>query len=86
VGYAFINFLTTKFIREFYEEFHDQRWDKFNSFKVCHLCYARIQGTAQLAKHFENSSVLQQKDRRCRPLIGIKSLPETINSLVSKQK
>lgn len=33
------------------------------------MCYARIQGTAQLINHFKNSNVIQQKDKKLRPLI-----------------
>lgn len=50
------------------------------------MCYARIQGTAQLEHHFEHSNVIQQKDKRYRPLIGLKSLTDNIQSLVNKQK
>ena len=31
VGYAFINFLHTKFILDFYKEFNGRKWNKFNS-------------------------------------------------------
>ena len=31
VGYAFINFIDTKFIKKFYQEFNDRKWAKFNS-------------------------------------------------------
>lgn len=86
MGYAFVNFISAKFIREFYQEFHGLRWEKFNSVKVCQVCYGRIQGTAQLERHFEHSNVIQQKDRRFRPLIGIRSVVEDIHTLVSKQK
>lgn len=48
VGYAFLNFIHTKFIADFYKDFHQRKWNKFNSVKVCQVCYARIQGTAQL--------------------------------------
>ena len=53
--------------------------------KVCQVWYARIQGTAQLEHHFEHSNVLQQKEKRFRPLIGLKSLAG-IEELVNKQK
>ena len=49
------------------------------------MWYARIQGTAQLEHHFEHSNVLQQKEKRFRPLIGFKSLAG-IEELVNKQK
>lgn len=31
VGYAFINFIDTKFIPKFYLEFNGKRWSRFNS-------------------------------------------------------
>jgi len=34
VGYAFINFVDTKFIRDFFSEFDGRKWEKFNSEKV----------------------------------------------------
>jgi hypothetical protein len=56
VGYAFANFIHTKFILEFYREFNGRRWDRFNSEKICELAYARIQGTTNLMDHFQNSN------------------------------
>eukprot|EP01017_Pseudomicrothorax_dubius_P007657 TRINITY_DN12406_c0_g2_i6.p1 TRINITY_DN12406_c0_g2~~TRINITY_DN12406_c0_g2_i6.p1 ORF type:complete len:207 (-),score=64.80 TRINITY_DN12406_c0_g2_i6:34-606(-) len=44
IGYAFINFVDTRFIRRFYEELNGKRWEKFNSEKICSIKYARIQG------------------------------------------
>ena len=85
MGYAFLNFISCKFLPDFYREFHGRKWNKFNSVKVCQVWYARIQGTAQLEHHFEHSNVLQQKEKRLRPLIGFKSLAG-IEELVNKQK
>ena len=34
MGYAFINFLDTKDIQKFYDEYHSRRWPHFNSEKV----------------------------------------------------
>ena len=31
VGYAFVNFIHTKFILEFHKQFNGRRWDRFNS-------------------------------------------------------
>ena len=56
MGYAFANFIHTKFIFEFYKEFNGRRWDRYNSEKICELAYARIQGTTNLMDHFQNSS------------------------------
>lgn len=70
MGYAFINFKHTKYIPEFYLEFNNRGWDKFNSKKVVFffiiykrevqiavLRYARIQGLAELKSHFYNTIV-----------------------------
>ena len=42
MGYAFINFINTKFIKQFFLEFNGKKWEKFNSDKICALKYARI--------------------------------------------
>lgn len=31
VGYAFVNFIHTKFIYDLFKEFDGKRWNKFNS-------------------------------------------------------
>ena len=35
VGYAFVNFIHTKFILDFYKEFKGRKWNRFNSEKIC---------------------------------------------------
>jgi hypothetical protein len=37
VGYAFINFVNSRDISDFVEEFNHKKWEKFNSEKVCIL-------------------------------------------------
>ncbi|CAA3029461.1 MEI2-like 5 [Olea europaea subsp. europaea] len=68
VGYAFINMLSPSHIISFYEAFNGKKWEKFNSEKVACLAYARIQGTAALVAHFQNSSLMNE-DKRCRPIL-----------------
>lgn len=68
VGYAFINFIDPISIPEFYKEFNNKKWEKFNSEKVCQIAYARIQGKESMVEHFKNSSLLFE-DPKCRPLI-----------------
>eukprot|EP01017_Pseudomicrothorax_dubius_P043552 TRINITY_DN7275_c0_g1_i4.p1 TRINITY_DN7275_c0_g1~~TRINITY_DN7275_c0_g1_i4.p1 ORF type:complete len:587 (+),score=126.18 TRINITY_DN7275_c0_g1_i4:32-1792(+) len=86
VGYAFINFVDTRFIRRFFEEFNGKRWEKFNSEKICLIKYARIQGREALIQHFQYSSVMHQADKKLKPVI----LPERdrsfIETLVTLQK
>ena len=69
MGYAFINLVNTKYIKDLYREFNGKRWRKFNSEKICEVCYARLQGTDQLLNHFRYSNVFQQRDWRLKPLI-----------------
>eukprot|EP00002_Diphylleia_rotans_P008209 TRINITY_DN1795_c0_g1_i11.p1 TRINITY_DN1795_c0_g1~~TRINITY_DN1795_c0_g1_i11.p1 ORF type:complete len:647 (+),score=108.13 TRINITY_DN1795_c0_g1_i11:110-2050(+) len=68
VGYAFINFINPRSISEFYRDFNNKRWEKFNSEKICEITYARIQGKAALVAHFQNSSLLSE-DKKCRPIL-----------------
>ncbi len=75
VGYAFINFTSTRHIPAFYHEFHGHKWGRFNSEKVCEICYARIQGKNALIAHFQNSSLMHE-DPKCRPVILSNGKPE----------
>lgn len=69
MGYAFINFIDTRFIKEFVQDLNNKRWERFNSEKICNIKYARIQGQESLMQHFRNSSVMNQHDRKLKPLI-----------------
>lgn len=75
VGYAFINFIDPLSIPEFYLEFNQKRWQKFNSSKVCKITYARIQGKSAFIEHFRNSSLMNE-EVKCRPLIFYNSGPQ----------
>jgi len=55
LGYAFVNFKCAKQTAMFYKEFHNQRWEEFNSRKVCEVTYARVQGKDAMVEHFKNS-------------------------------
>ncbi|XP_024383881.1 protein MEI2-like 5 isoform X2 [Physcomitrium patens] len=55
LGYAFVNFTTVQATMRLYRAFHLQQWEEFNSRKVCHVTYARVQGRAALEEHFKNS-------------------------------
>jgi RNA recognition motif-containing protein len=67
VGYAFINFVKPESIINFYEEFNNKKWEKFNSEKVCEIAYARIQGKNNLIANFQNSSLMSE-DKKYRPI------------------
>ncbi|GAX80354.1 hypothetical protein CEUSTIGMA_g7793.t1 [Chlamydomonas eustigma] len=70
VGYAFINVTQPINIIPFAERFHQKKWERFNSEKICHISYARIQGRASLISHFQNSSLMHE-DKRCRPILFV---------------
>lgn len=88
-GYAFINFTNTAYIKDFYNEFHGKKWEKFNSEKVCEIRYARIQGHSALMQHFQYSRVMNQQDKKLRPYIPPKyelQNKQKIEQLVRQQK
>lgn len=62
VGYAFINFSHSEFVGEFYKEFHNKSWPKFNSEKICKITYARLQGKEECEKHFSQSMLMKYSD------------------------
>lgn len=78
MGYAFINFIHSAFILDFYQEYNNKRWRKYNSEKVCMITYGRIQGKRELLKHFENSKVQKNKNKGVKPKVikGIKKADE----------
>lgn len=89
VGYGFINFVTTDHLRSFYLKFNNYIWKKYRSEKVshtfiqiCSLTYARLQGLSELIEHFSNSKVLNQKEKKFRPIIKI----DEIHRMVLEQQ
>ncbi|ERN13685.1 protein terminal ear1 [Amborella trichopoda] len=55
VGYGFVNFTSPKATWKLYKAFNEQRWEAFNSRKICQVTYARLQGLEALKEHFRNS-------------------------------
>lgn len=89
VGYAFINFIEPKTIKNFYCDFHGKKWEKFNSEKICEIKYARIQGLEALIDHFQYSSVMNQQDKKLKPYITQKqefANNERLEELVERQR
>lgn len=88
MGYAFINFLHTKFIPDFFRRFNDKKWELFNSEKICSLAYARIQGTVSLMNHFENSNVMNRGHRRMRPILDVSQtlLMSDLSVIIERQR
>eukprot|EP00210_Caulerpa_lentillifera_P001335 g1284.t1 len=76
VGYGFINLTKLEYIPPFVEHVHEQKWDKFNSDKVCCVTYARIQGRNALINHFQNSSLMLEESKHQPLLFGPNGDPE----------
>ena len=51
-GYAFINFISSFYILNFYNTFHGKRWENTNSIKVCEIVYSKIQGVPRMIKYY----------------------------------
>lgn len=60
-----------------------KRKSNFLLIQICNLTYARLQGLSSLIEHFENSKVLNAKEKRYRPII--KSTVK-IETLIKNQK
>lgn len=69
MGYAFINFIDSVYIFDFFKRFNDQKWEKFNSDKICKITYGRIQGKKALENNFSNMSASADRGIKVRPLI-----------------
>jgi hypothetical protein len=69
LGFAFINFVESLQIIEFYDLYKGKKWKKFNSEKICELLYAKYQGKKELIGHFEKGKVLSFENEEKRPLI-----------------
>lgn len=52
MGYAFINFVDSVFIVDFFGEYDGKKWAQFNSDKICKITYGRIQGKKALENNF----------------------------------
>jgi len=69
VGYAFINFLHAAYILDFYRDYNGKGWPNYNSEKICDLKYGRIQGKAELKRHFSQTKVFKNQNKKLKPQI-----------------
>ena len=64
VGYAFINLLRPETIAPLAQRFNNKKWPRFNSEKVCHISYARIQvKLPPLSPYLHRSCMCQTTDK-----------------------
>jgi len=74
--------VSTDYLKSFYDKFENYIWKKYKSGKICSLKYGRLQGLGELIEHFENSKVLNVKEKKYRPIIKY----DKIYELVKNQK
>lgn len=75
MGYAFINFIDSVYVAEFYHQFNGSRWHCFNSDKICQITYGRIQGKQALANNFSNMNTSLERGTKVKPLTLSPLLP-----------
>lgn len=63
VGYAFINFIDQKSLKDFYYRINGKRWRNVASMKIAELAYASIQGLTNLINKFKKSTVMMEEER-----------------------
>jgi len=62
VGYAFVNFITSRDLLEFARKKLGVRWGLYQSNKVLQMCFADFQGKEALVDKFRNSCILDQRE------------------------
>lgn len=86
MGYAFLNFVHSIYIVDFFIEFDSQKWQVFNSDKICKIRYGRIQGKAALESNFSNMNVpTVQTDANSKQITKTRPLILDIDPLSEKQ-
>ena len=73
VGYAFINLMNLSDIWKFKMEFHQMKWEKFKSKKVCKIFYAENQGLEANIKFYQNKKIMSHHDDRFKPYFRYKA-------------
>ncbi|XP_015957356.1 protein terminal ear1-like isoform X2 [Arachis duranensis] len=68
VGYGFVNMTSPEATMRLYKAFHGQRWQVFNSRKICEVTYARVQGLEALKEHFKKSKLGYEMEN-CLPVM-----------------
>ena len=53
VGYAFINFASGEDLIDFYNAFHEEKWPRHKSKKICAVAFGRLQGKKELISQFQ---------------------------------
>ncbi|XP_020522840.1 protein terminal ear1-like [Amborella trichopoda] len=56
LGYAFVNFTTTRGMKALCSKLHGCHWQMLSSKKICRVAYARLQGKNALVEHFRSSN------------------------------
>jgi hypothetical protein len=70
-GFAFINFVHSIFILDFYLEFNCIKWsekiEKCNSNKYCQITYANVQGIEDIKAELSDKNIMKKTEGNVRP-------------------
>jgi RNA recognition motif-containing protein len=70
MGFAFINFIHSAFILDFYHDFNGRGWQNCsNSDKICELRYGRIQGKKANIDSLKRTKVFKSADSSIKPQV-----------------
>lgn len=61
-GYAFINFIHSFYLINFYHIFNGKSWIGTNSKKICEISYSKIQGKSKIKKHYPQKIITAQPE------------------------
>lgn len=88
LGYAFVNFCTSRAGARLFREFHQKRWDEQSSRKICEVTFARVQGREALIEHFKGAK-FPSDDADLQPLVytqregDVASAPMAIHAYIA---
>ncbi|KAL1202157.1 Protein terminal ear1 [Cardamine amara subsp. amara] len=68
VGYGFVNMTSPEAVLRLYKALHNQRWEIFNTRKICEVTYARLQGLESLKEHFKNLRIPGKEMEEYKPV------------------
>jgi hypothetical protein len=78
VGYGFINFLTTEYLKDFYEHFQGKKWARFRSEKVIFLSFR----SAISPMHVCRASTISSSTSRTPKFRRTRNIDPSLGSLV----
>ncbi len=66
-GFAFINFVDTECVAQFFEQMNGKDWENTNSPKICEVLYSKIQGKSNLIHHYRKAHFYYSYETKSNP-------------------